>query len=82
MFHYGLIYSWSTNGRRVMITIRDFKRQMLICGPPMEWESPELLQTLTGLYFASVDEEKREGLWRYLTAGSTFPWNVEQNEAP
>ncbi|RPD61676.1 hypothetical protein L226DRAFT_522479 [Lentinus tigrinus ALCF2SS1-7] len=73
LVNYGLTWAYSTNGKTVMIFAK-LSRNMLVAGDPIPWDSPELLQTLAGLCFASVDQAEREWLPEYLCEGHAVTW--------
>ncbi|KAH9925103.1 uncharacterized protein B0H18DRAFT_387942 [Fomitopsis serialis] len=75
MYYFQCNWGFSTNGSKVMIFVRTGKTELVI-GKLMNWEDPDLLQTMTGLAFASIDEMTRPGLGGYLCDGSNMNWRV------
>lgn len=63
-------WGWASNGRKILIYVRTNPTELVVAGRLLDWDSPHTLETLAGLYFASIDELKRPGLRGYLCTGS------------
>lgn len=56
-----------------MIFVR-LDRKTMVAGTPIPWDSPDLLQIMCGLCFASIDEALRPGLKNYLCEDYDADW--------
>ena len=68
-------WGFTTNGHLFLPFVRTGRKELTL-GSLMEWTSPDLVATLAGLCFASIDEfhpQRGEELRRYLTYDRTTP---------
>ncbi|TFK81905.1 hypothetical protein K466DRAFT_655951 [Polyporus arcularius HHB13444] len=74
MYFFQCNWGFVTNGSSMMFFVK-LDTNTLVFGEPMDWRDKDLMQTMVGLCFASVDEVKRGPRLRaWMCAGREANW--------